>query len=94
MAVVVEDVVVVVVVVVVVASMVLAAAEVVEVVAEVFVSLIGSSLMVFDAFSVSAVLSVLVVVGGMGKSFGLPPVTTTVMMRAVATKTNPDITTL
>ncbi len=61
----------------------------------VFVSLIGSSLTVFNTFSVSAALSVLVMLGGMGKSFGLSPVTTTtVMMRAVATKTNPDMTAL
>jgi len=49
----------------------------------------------FDKFSVSVVLSVLDVLGGMGEYFGPPRVTTTiVMMRAVATKTNPDITTL
>jgi hypothetical protein len=58
-----------------------------------YILLICGSLTVFDTFSVAAVLSVLVMLGGMGKSFGLPRVTTTiVMMRAVATKTNPDIT--
>ena len=56
-----------------------------------YILLICGSLTMVDKFSVSVVLSVLVVLGGMGEYFGLPRVTTTiVMMRAVATKTNPD----
>jgi hypothetical protein len=43
----------------------------------------------------AAVLFVPVVMGGLDGSFGLPTsITTTVMMAAVATKTNPSITTL
>ncbi len=41
-----------------------------------YILLICGSLTVFDKFSVSVVLSVLDVLGGMGEYFGLPQVTT------------------